>query len=167
MRGKRQRLAASGTLNSTPEKVQDRLFRSYDFFDPEDLLQVKYEMLRRVERDGTSVSQAAHDFGFSRRHFYDLQRQFAVHGFQGFVPHKRGPKGAYKLTNDVVDFIVKAREAHPSCNASALSRRVHDHFGLTVHPRSVERALARKKKQGHREPNNRQPQCKMGAGGRL
>ena len=96
MRGKRQRLAASGTLNSTPEKVQDRLFQSYDFFDPEDLLQVKYEMLRRVERDGTSVSQAAHDFGFSRRHFYDLQRQFAAHGFQGFVPHKRGPKGAYK-----------------------------------------------------------------------
>ena len=103
-------------------------------------------MLRRVERDGTSVSQAAHDFGFSRRHFYDLQRQFAAHGFQGFVPHKRGPKGAYKLTDDVVDFIAKAREANPSWNALALSRRVHDHFGLTVHPRSVERALARKKK---------------------
>ena len=146
MRGKRQRLAASGTLNSTPEKVQDRLFQSYDFFDPEDLLQVKYEMLRRVERDGTSVSQAAHDFGFSRRHFYDRQRQCAAHGFQGFVPHKRGPKGAYKLTDAVVDFIAKAREANPSWNASALSRRVHDHFGLTVHPRSVERALARKKK---------------------
>jgi transposase len=105
-------------------------------------------MLRRVERDGTAVSQAAHDFGFSRRHFYDLQRQFAAHGFQGFVPHKRGPKGAYKLTDDVVDFIAKAREAHPCWNASARSRRVHDHFGLTGHPRSVERALARQKKLG-------------------
>jgi hypothetical protein len=41
VRGKRQRLAASGTRNFTPEKVQDRLFQSYDFFDPEDLVQVK------------------------------------------------------------------------------------------------------------------------------
>jgi transposase len=146
VRGKRQRLAAAGTRNSPPEKVQDRLFQSYAFFDPEDLLQVKYAMLRRVARDSTSVSQAAHDFGFSRRHFYALQRQCAAHGFQGFVPHKRGPKGAYKLTDDVVDFIAKARAAHPSWNASALNRRVHDHFGLTVHPRSVERALARQKK---------------------
>jgi hypothetical protein len=146
VRGKRQRLAASGPRHSTPEKGQDRLCQSYDFFDPADLLQVKSAMLRRVERDGTSVSQAAHAFGFSRRHFYALQRQFAVHGFQGFVPPKRGPKGAYKRTADVGAFIAKARAAPPSWNASALSRRGHEHCGLTGYPRSVARALARPKK---------------------
>ena len=146
MSRKRQQLVASGTLNPTPEKVQDHLFQSYNFFDPEDLLQVKYEMLRRVERDGTSVSQAAHDFGFSRRHFYDLQRQFAAHGFQGFVPHKRGPKGAHKLTADIVDFLDKACEEIPCPKAAELARRVHNHFGRSVHPRSIEKALTRKKK---------------------
>src|ERR1043165_9111783 len=105
---KRKHLAASGTLHPTPEKVQDPLFQAYTFFDPDDALQVKYEMLRRVERDGDSVSQAAKDFGFSRRHFYALQHQFAEQGFQGLVPKKRGPKGAHKLTDAIVDFIDKA-----------------------------------------------------------
>ncbi len=146
MPGKRHKLAASGTLNPTPEKVHDGLFQSHTFFDPDDALQVKYEMLRRVEKDGRSVTQVANDFGFSRRHFYALQKQFAEHGFQAFVPQKRGPKGGHKLTNEVVDFIDQARQATPGCKAAELSRRVHKQFALSVHPRSVERALARKKK---------------------
>ena len=144
--GKRQKLAASGTLNPAPEKVHDSLFQSHTFFDPQDAIQVKYEMLRRVEKDGRSVTQAARDFGFSRRHFYDLQQQFAEHGFEAFVPKKRGPKGAHKLTDEVMDFIDQARQATPGAPASELSRRVHEHFGLTVHPRSIEKALAGKKK---------------------
>jgi transposase len=143
---KRNTLAASGTLHPTPDKVRDHLFQSCAFFDPDDALQVKYEMLRRVERDGDSVSQAAKDFGFSRRHFYALQHQFAVQGFPGLVPKKRGPKGAHKLTDAIVDFIDKAREDIPCPKAAELARRVHEHFGLSVHPRSIEKALARKKK---------------------
>jgi transposase len=46
-----------------------------------------------------------------------------------------------------VDFLGQARQAHPSWKAAELARRVHKQFGLTVHPRSVERALARKKKE--------------------
>jgi transposase len=143
---KRNTLAASGTLHPTPDKVRDHLFQSYAFFDPDDALQVKYEMLRRVERDGYSVSQAVKDFGFSRRHFYALQHQFAAQGFQGLVPKKRGPKGAHKLTDAIVDFLDKAREDLPCPKAAELARRVHEHFGLSVHPRSIEKALARKKK---------------------
>jgi transposase len=143
---KRQQLVASGTLNPTPEKVQDHLFQSYAFFDPDDALQVKYEMLRRVDRDGRSVTQAAKDFGFSRRHFYALQHQFAAQGFPGLVPKKRGPKGAHKLTADIVDFLDKACEEIPCPKAAELARRVHNHFGRSVHPRSIEKALTRKKK---------------------
>ena len=146
MRPKRKKLAASGTLHPTPEKVQDHLFLSHAFFDPDDALQVKYEMLRRVARAGHSVTQATKDFGFSRRHFYDLQHQFAAQGFQGLVPKKRGPKGAHKLTDDVVDFLDKAREEIPCPKAAELARRVHSRFGLSVHPRSIEKALTRKKK---------------------
>ena len=147
MSRKRKKLTASGTLNLTPEKVQDHLFQSYAFFDPDDALQVKYEMLRRVARDGHSVTQAAKDFGFSRRHFYALQHQFAEQGFPGLVPKKRGPKGAHKLTDTVVDFLDKAREDIPCPKAAELARQVHEHFGLSVHPRSIEKALTRKKKE--------------------
>jgi transposase len=142
----RNTLAASGTLHPTPDKVRDHLFQSSAFFDPDDALQVKYEMLRRVERDGDSVSQAAKDFGFSRRHFYALHHQCAAQGFPGLVPKKRGPKGAHKLTDAIVDFLDKAREDIPCPKAAARARRVHEHFGRSVHPRSIEKAFARKKK---------------------
>jgi transposase len=143
---KRKHLAAFGTLHPTPEKVQDPLFQSYPFFDPDDALQVKYEMLRRVEREGHSVTETAKAFGFSRRHFYDLQHQFAQHGFQGLVPKKRGPKGAYKLTAEVVDCIEKAGDDIPG-KAAELARQVHERFGFSLHPRSIEKAWARKKKE--------------------
>jgi hypothetical protein len=47
-------------------------FLEEDFFDAHDLAQVKYEMLRRVRREGTRVSQAASSFGCSRPSFYGL-----------------------------------------------------------------------------------------------
>jgi hypothetical protein len=146
LRRKRPPLAASGTLNPTPEQVQDHLCQSYAFFDPDDALQVKDEMLRRVDRDGRSVTQAAKDFGFSRRHFYALQHQCAAQGFSGLGPKKRGPKGAQKLTADLVDFRDKAWEEIPCPKAAARARRVHNHFGRSVHPRSLEKAFTRTKK---------------------
>ena len=56
--------------NGAAEAARDELFLRHEFFDPRDLVQVKYEMLRRVRVDGASVSQAARDFGFSRTAFY-------------------------------------------------------------------------------------------------
>ncbi len=146
VRKKRQRLQDSGTLNPNAEQVTDELFQQYAFFDSEDLVQVKYEMLRCVEKEGRSVSQAARDFGFSRRHFYVIQRQFAERGFQGLVPEKRGPRGAHKLDAAVMAFVRQALDEDPSLKAPALARLIQAQFHRQVHPRSIERALARKKK---------------------
>src|SRR5260370_42025513 len=56
---KRQTLRRHGTLNAQPESVTQPLFQNSDFFDPDDLLQVKYEMLRQVHADQNSISEAA------------------------------------------------------------------------------------------------------------
>ena len=40
-----------GVLHKRLEQVTDELFRQGDFFDPRDLVQVKYEMLRRIYND--------------------------------------------------------------------------------------------------------------------
>ncbi len=45
-------LRQHGCLNPRPDKVVDPIFASSDFFDPRDLVQVKYEMVRRVRVDG-------------------------------------------------------------------------------------------------------------------
>ena len=78
--GKQQLLADSGSLNPHPEAVVDPLFQTEGFFDASDSLQVKYEMLRRVGTDAGSVTEAARAFGFSRRHFYEIKKQFGATG---------------------------------------------------------------------------------------
>ena len=145
---KAQLLQNSGTLNPHPERVTDELFQQHSFFDRADQVQVKYEMLRRVEKKQRSVSRAARDFGFSRRHFYVIQKQFAERGFAALIPKKRGPRGAHKLDAAVMAFVARTLDVEPSLKAAALARRIQARFQLQVHPRSVERALARKKKPG-------------------
>ncbi len=142
---KKQILQQSGTLNPNPDKVTDELFQERSFFDRTDLLQVKYEMLRCVEKDGRAVSKAAEDFGFSRRHFYEIQKQFADAGFQGLMPEKRGPRSAHKLDDEVMRFVMAAIDDNPALKAPALSHLIEQQFQRKVHPRSIEKALARKK----------------------
>ena len=64
-------LAETRTLNPRPEAVRDEQFASSEFFDARDLVQVKYEMVRRVRVDGAPVTAAAAAFGFSRPSYYE------------------------------------------------------------------------------------------------
>ena len=139
-------LQQQGTLNPRPRTVRDPLFLENDFFDPRDLVQVKYEMLRRVCTEGQSVSDAAANFGFSRPSFYQAQSVFEQDGLAGLVPHKRGPKQAHKLTEEVLTYIGEVRQQEPAIRLQDLVKRIQKHFGTKVHPRSIERALLRHQK---------------------
>lgn len=143
-------LAERGVLNPAPERVTDERFRTGAFFDPRDLVQVKYEMLRRVRAEGVTVTQAAQAFGVSRPTYYQAQRALAAAGLPALVPKRPGPKGAHKLTDAVMGFVDRLRRAEPDGGATALSQRVRERFGLRVHPRSIERALARREKKRRR-----------------
>lgn len=136
-------LREQGTLNPRPERVTDELFHHSDFFDPKDLPLVKYEMLRRVSREGDAIARAAAAFGLSRPSFYEAQAAFAAAGLAGLLPKKRGRRGAHKLKAGVMDFINEVRAKDPTVTASALVPLVKKRFGVDVHPRSVDRALAR------------------------
>jgi transposase len=140
---KRQILRQTGTLNPRPDRVTDALFTDSDFFDPNDLLQVKYEMLRRVHSDAFTVRQAAQLFGFSRPSFYQAQETFTRGGLGALVPQKRGPRRAHKLSQKIVAFIERTIAADPGADLVAA---VQQEFSISVHRRSIERALARAKK---------------------
>ncbi len=143
-------LKKHGALNPRPEGVKDPLFLEEEFFDPHDLVQAKYEMLRRVQKDGQSVSHASANFGFSRLSFYRIQSAFDRGGLVGIIPQRRGPKRAHKLSNEVMDFIEESIEKDKSLRARKLKDLVEEHFRITIHPRSIERALSRRKKNGRR-----------------
>ncbi len=140
------RLKHDGALNRHPETVRAPWFAGQRFFDARDLVQVKYEMLRHVRTEGADKSTAAALFGVSRPTYYQAEAAFAREGLGGLVPRPRGPKRAHKLTPAVMTAIESALDADPTLSARALARHLQRALRLTVHPRSIERALARKKK---------------------
>jgi len=143
---KRQFLRQHGTLNPRPQDVTHELFRHSDFFDPHDLVQVKYEMLRHSRVDRKPIQQAAKSFGLSRPSFYQAQAAFQESGLAGLLPQRRGPRGAHKLTDEVMKFVVQVKAGDSSLSFKQLARAVQQEFDLTVHPRSIERQLLRQKK---------------------
>lgn len=152
-KAKRAGLRASHALNLRPQAVTDPAFiAGHAFFDALDLVQVKYEMLRRVHSEGQSVTQAAAHFGFSRPSFYAAQRAWQQAGLPGLVPHRPGPRRAHKLTGEVLAFLEHASRSDPSLRVGQLTQLVQERFGLTVHPRSIERSLARQQKKRPPKP---------------
>lgn len=139
-----------GALNPHPKKVSEAMFSdsALDFFDPRDLAQVKYEMLRAVEKEGRPVKQAAEAFGFSRPAFYQAQSHFEQEGVSGLVKKRPGPKSAHKLTDEVMAFIEEKLQEGKPLGARKLCPLIKKKFGKDVHPRSIERAVVRRKKKG-------------------
>jgi transposase len=143
---KAKELKQAGTLNPHAETVTDPLFQQNPFFDPRDLLQTRYEMLRRHRAEETSILAAAAAFGVSRPTFYQAQASFEQSGLAGLVPNRRGPKGGHKLTGEVLDYVASLRESDPKITTVACVKAIQERFAITVHRRSLERALARRKK---------------------
>jgi transposase len=139
-------LSRYGSLNPHPERVQDALFQSQIFFDPRDLVQVKYEMLRRVLREGQPPGKTAASFGFSRVTFYQVQERFGNAGLPGLLPQPKGPRQGYKLSEEVLRFLLKTLKDEPALRVTDLSQRVYQQFEVSIHPRSIERALVQRRK---------------------
>jgi len=143
---KSRALREHGCLNPHAETVRDALFLSNGFFDPRDLLQVRYEMLRRVREDGVPVSQAAASFGVSRPTWYQAQRAYEAGGLPGLLPDRPGPRRPHKLTDEVVEALRAAKVEQPELTEAELVELVRERFGVSVHRRSIGRALGRAKK---------------------
>jgi transposase len=140
------RLRQHGCLHPHPERVTDELFASNAFFDARDLVQVKYEMLRRVRVNGHSVSHSAARSGLSRPAYYQAQKAYAAGGLPGLLSRKPGPRSAHKLSEQVMQALRDALAGDPTLRPRQLVELLEARFGLSVHRRSIERALLRQEK---------------------
>ena len=138
-----QALREERCLNPRPEAVRDPAFASSEFLDARDLVQVKYEMVRRVRVDGDAVARTVADYGFSRPSFYEAAAALDDGGLAGLVPARPGPRRAHKMSDEVVTFARQRLQADPELRPADLVGPIEDRFGVRVHPRSIERALAR------------------------
>jgi transposase len=143
---KSEALAQDGVLNPNPEAVRDVLFAGNPFFDAKDLVQVRYEMVRRHQVDGVAISEAAATFGVTRPTFYKAQSTLQTVGLAGLLPSRRGPKGGHKASAEVIAFVTDLKAASPELTTSQCLDAIEARFGVKIHRRSLERALARKKK---------------------
>ena len=130
-------------LNPHPQAVTDEVFTSQEFFDARDAVQVKYEMVRRVRVDGVSVSAAAEGFGYSRPSFYEAAAALDEQGLDGLVAGKPGPRSGHKITAEVCAFAEAQLAADAALRPTDLVGPIAERFGVRVHPRSIERGLAR------------------------
>ena len=141
MKDKAKILRRNGTFNFASGKVTSELFSGNEFFDHEDLMQVKYEMLRSVVIEHCSIARSCAQFGLSRMAFYRAQREFSEAGLSGMLPEKRGPKGPHKLKGEFLLFLEELSKQHPDKNAPELLKLTEGQIGVSVHPRTISRAL--------------------------
>lgn len=140
-RSKTDVLIEEGTFNPTPDKVRDPKFQGSEFFDPRDVVQVKYEMLRRVSIDKVSVTEASDEYGVSRPTYYQAKANFDLAGIAGLVPAKTGPRGPHKIDEAVLAFLQARLVPGEPVRARELAKLVRRELDIELHPRTIERVL--------------------------
>lgn len=138
-------LREEGTFNPAAEKVLDLKFRESEFFDPRDVVQVKYEMLRRVSVENAPVTDVAQEYGVSRPTYYQAKAHLEEAGIAGLVPKKTGPRGPHKIQGEVLAFLKKRLVPGEPIRARELAALIRQKFDVEVHPRTIERAVRGKK----------------------
>src|SRR5208282_17996 len=138
-------LAAARCLNPHPGQVRDEAFLASEFFDARDMVQVKYEMVRKVRAGGAPVTAAAAAFGYSRPSYYEAAAALERSGLEGLVPARPGPRGPHKLTGQILSWAEQQLAASPGLRPAQLAPLIQESFGVRVHPRTVEKALARRR----------------------
>lgn len=137
-----EELRKNGSFNHRADAVTADIFKQSPFFDAHDIVQVKYEMLRAVEKERQDVSSASEAFGFSRVSFYNIKKEFEENGISGLIPKKRGPKGSRKLNSEDVEFARNLEETHTKAQILTLLK---DERGVEISKRTLERQLSDKK----------------------
>jgi len=124
--------------------VHADVFKNSLFFDARDLVQVKYEMLRAVVKDSARVTDAADEFGFSRKTYYQINKAFEDGGLNALIPEKPGPKRPNKLYGKVSEFIDSYVSDHKNAKAREIAMQLEKVLGVRVHPRTIERYVKKK-----------------------
>ena len=142
--GKKEILLANGTYNKNHEKVKNENFLTGAFYDPIDIIQVKYEMLKDAAEGSRGIAQVADEFGFSRASFYNIKDAFDKQGLSAFVPEKTGPKRPHKLTESHKDYIDRYISEKPKVSSNEITKSLKKDKGIDISKRTVERYRSKK-----------------------
>jgi len=134
-------LRQEGLLNPKPQRVINFLFQANEFFDPLDLPQVRYEMLRIARVEQAPVTEACRLFGFSREYFYRLEREFMSRGYASLLGSFRGRRPLIALNQEIVNFIIHRKITEPKLTGEDLRKELKSTYKVQCSRRTVERIL--------------------------
>ena len=97
------------------------------------------------ESRGAPVTEAAAAFGYSRPAYYQAAAALGSSGLEGLVPARPGPRGGHKLTEQILAWAEDQLAAAPERRPAQLTGQIEESFGVRVHPRTIEKALARRR----------------------
>lgn len=134
-------LRSEGLLNPRAERVDHPLFRDTEFFDPLDLSQVRYEMLRYARGENSPVAEACRLFAYSREYFYQLERDFKERGLVALMAGPRGRRPILALNQEIVNFIVHRKIENPGLSGEALREEILRFYRVNCSSRTVNRVI--------------------------
>src|SRR6266436_3940172 len=139
---KSEALSQDGVLNPNPEAVRDDLFTGNPFFDAKDLVQVRYEMVRRPPDRRHCNQGCCRDV---RRHPADLlqgpERAADDWSCWSAAEQTRSQERPQDLHRGGC-LRCRSQNRSPALTTSQCVGAIETRFGIKVHRRSLERALA-------------------------
>lgn len=138
---KHEFLEKEGLLNKQPKRISPLMFTDNDFFDPFDLPQVRYEMLRSSRIEKKTVAQACKIFGFSREYFYKLERNFMARGLVALLGSPKGRRPLIAINQEIVNFIVHRRIDDSKLSGDDLRKEILKLYKIDCSRRTVERVI--------------------------
>ncbi len=134
-------LRTEGMINPKPARVVHPLFQSIEFFDPLDIAQVRYEMLRSARVEDSSVKEACRLFGFSREYFYQLERDFMARGYVALLGSTKGRRPLIALNQEIINYLIHRKMAEPQLTSEDLRKEIWETHQVECSRRTVERVL--------------------------
>ena len=136
-------LRESRCLNPHPGQVTDEAFLAEEFFDARDAVQVKYEMVRASAWTARRSPPQRQRSGTPGRRTTRQPPRWPPPGWTAWCRPSPGPRGGHKLTGQILSWAEQQLAGDPALRRPAWPGRSPTAFGVRVHPRSIERALAR------------------------
>ncbi len=126
-------------IHPAPEKVLDERFQEEGgFFDPKDIVQVKYELLRSSIVEGSDVASTCVRFGFSRTTYYKIHVAFLDGGLPYLMGRPRGRPQPIKLNELVLGYLIAEKAKNPTLSASEMVTHVIDRYEVEISVRMIQ-----------------------------
>lgn len=142
---KKETLLGNGSFNKNYSKVKKAKFLEDSFYDPMDIIQIKYELIQDAKDARGGIEKITSDYGYTRASYYLIKAAFEKGGLAALAPGKTGPKTPYKLTLERQEHIERYISENPSANSAEVVADLLGSKGIKISKRTVERYRRKKK----------------------